>query len=193
MKKNKNKILNTNLQILITVIIAIIIIIAIIFAFGTKKTEPNGNHNLPSIASFDDCVNAGYPVMESYPRQCKVPDGQSFTEDIGNRLDKIDLIRLDNPQPNQQITSPLNIMGEAKGTWFFEAQFPVKIYDSNDNLLVSGIAQAQGEWMTEKFVPFVAKLEFTKPATSNGYLILGKDNPSGLPENSDQLKTPIKF
>jgi hypothetical protein len=34
------------------------------------------------IDSFEDCVFAGYPVMESYPRQCRANDGQNFVEDI---------------------------------------------------------------------------------------------------------------
>jgi serpin B len=32
------------------------------------------------IKNFNDCVAAGYPVMESYPRRCSVPGGQTFTE-----------------------------------------------------------------------------------------------------------------
>ncbi len=35
-----------------------------------------------SIDSFEDCAAAGNPVMESYPRQCRTPDGQHFTEII---------------------------------------------------------------------------------------------------------------
>ncbi len=35
------------------------------------------------INSFQECVDAGYPVMESYPRQCATPDGRTFTEIIG--------------------------------------------------------------------------------------------------------------
>jgi len=34
------------------------------------------------INSFDDCAKAGYPILESYPRQCKIPDGGSFIEDL---------------------------------------------------------------------------------------------------------------
>lgn len=30
------------------------------------------------IRSFEDCEKAGYPVMESYPRQCRTPDGRTF-------------------------------------------------------------------------------------------------------------------
>jgi hypothetical protein len=40
----------------------------------------NGTLCVPPILNFQGCVNAGYPVMESYPRQCKTPDGRSFTE-----------------------------------------------------------------------------------------------------------------
>ncbi len=31
------------------------------------------------IEDFEDCVEAGHPVMESYPEQCKTDDGQVFT------------------------------------------------------------------------------------------------------------------
>ena len=33
------------------------------------------------IDSFDDCVDAGYPVMESYPEQCMTDDGTVFVND----------------------------------------------------------------------------------------------------------------
>ena len=35
--------------------------------------------NDQTISSFEECVEAGYPVAESYPEQCFVPDGPSFT------------------------------------------------------------------------------------------------------------------
>jgi hypothetical protein len=35
-----------------------------------------------SIGSFEECVAAGYPVMESYPPQCRVPGGPSLTETL---------------------------------------------------------------------------------------------------------------
>jgi len=31
------------------------------------------------IEDFEDCVEAGYPVMESFPEQCMTDDGQTFT------------------------------------------------------------------------------------------------------------------
>jgi len=145
------------------------------------------------VQGFDDCVKAGYPVMESYPRQCKTPDGKTFAEDIGNELEKQDLIRINNPRPNQTIESPLSIEGKARGFWFFEASFPAKLYDEKGNLLGVAIAQAQDEWMTEDFVPFKANLEFSFSITQKGVLVLKKDNPSGLPENADELRIPVAF
>lgn len=35
-----------------------------------------------NVTSFEECVQAGYPVMESFPRQCKTPDGRNFVEQI---------------------------------------------------------------------------------------------------------------
>lgn len=34
------------------------------------------------INNFEDCVNDGNPVMESYPRQCKTIDGKIFVEEV---------------------------------------------------------------------------------------------------------------
>lgn len=34
------------------------------------------------INSFDECVLAGYPVMESFPEQCSVPGGETFVSDV---------------------------------------------------------------------------------------------------------------
>ncbi len=144
-------------------------------------------------ATFQECVDRGYPVMESYPRQCRTPEGRVFIEDIGNELEKADLIRVSNPRPNQSVASPLTINGEARGYWFFEASFPVVLFDAEGNTLAQGIAQAKSDWMTEDFVPFESELQFAAPATVEGNLVLKKDNPSGLPENDDELIVPVLF
>jgi hypothetical protein len=145
------------------------------------------------VQNFDDCVKAGFPVLETYPAQCQTPDKKTFTEDIGNELEKQDLIRITSPRPNQTIESPLTITGEARGFWFFEADFPVKIYDGNNKLLGVAVAQSQGEWMTENFVPFAATLDFSFSGTKKGVLVLEKDNPSGLAQNADELRVPVVF
>lgn len=144
------------------------------------------------ITNFADCVRMGESVMESYPRQCAYK-GKTFTEDIGNELAKQNLIVIDNPRPNQRVSSPLLITGRARGNWYFEASFPIKIVDANGLQLGIVPAQAIGDWMTTEFVPFTTTLTFTTPTTATGTLILQKDNPSGLPEHDDALEIPIVF
>jgi hypothetical protein len=107
---------------------------------------------------------------------------------------KKDLIVLDSPQPNEVIASPIVITGKARGPWYFEASFPVTLTDWDGLIIAEGHAEAQGDWMTEDFVPFKAMLTFTKPAYgTRGTLILKKDNPSGLPEHDDALEIPVLF
>ena len=145
------------------------------------------------ITNFEECVAAGNPVMESYPRQCS--DGTTtFTEVIDLAPQEELLIILDTPQPESVISSPLLLSGRARGTWFFEATFPVILTNWDGVIIAEGYATAQGDWMIEDFVPFTAELKFTKPEYGErGALILQKDNPSGLPENDDALEITIYF
>jgi hypothetical protein len=103
-------------------------------------------------------------------------------------------ITVTTPQPDQKVSSPLDIAGQARGYWFFEASFPIVLLDCNGQSLASGIATARGEWMTEEFVPFTASLTFTPPAgLKYGVLVFKKDNPSGLPENDAEIRVPVRF
>ncbi|HOZ36611.1 MAG TPA: hypothetical protein PLR18_02155 [bacterium] len=36
---------------------------------------------LAKIVNFDDCVKAGFPIMETYPLQCATLDGRNFTDE----------------------------------------------------------------------------------------------------------------
>ncbi len=177
----------------IIIVLLVLIIVVLVLGFFVFDVFRPMSPQTTVVTSFAECLAAGNPVMESYPRQCKSADGKSFTEDIGNELEKDDLIRIESPRPNATVASPLKVTGSARGTWFFEASFPVRITDSNGVELGVVPAQAQGEWMTEEFVRFEATLPFKAPTTDTGYLILEKDNPSGLPEHADELKIPIMF
>ena len=168
-------------------IISIIVLITLFWIWDNGQEEP------VAVSNFDQCVDRGYPVMESFPRQCRTPDGQVFVEDIGNEIEKIDLIRIDSPRPNILIESPLEIIGEARGFWFFEGDFPVKLLDENGQEIAIGFVKTSANWMTQDFIPFEGILEFEAPVTNRGVLILEKDNPSGLSENADELRIPVYF
>ncbi len=102
-------------------------------------------------------------------------------------------IKMDFPKSGDVVASPLEIKGEARGNWFFEASFPVVLVGVNEEVVAQGIATTKSDWMTELFVPFEAKLEFEYPNVDEGFLILKKDNPSGLPENDAEVKIPVLF
>jgi len=172
------------------ILISLALLLAIITAGVVLLT--NNNKVTKKVLDFDSCAATGVPIMESYPRQCRY-DNKTFVENIGNELEKTDLIRLDYPRPNQVISSPLTINGEARGSWFFEASFTVVLTNRDGLTIATGIATAKNDWMTENFVPFEAVLEFDKNQIpeNHGILILKKDNPSGLTEYDDALEVPV--
>lgn len=171
---------------LVGLLIILIAITIVIFA-SSKNTQ------VIEIDSFDSCVAAGYPIMDSYPEQCKTPDGRNFSREIGNELEHIETLLVSNPRPNQVVTTPLIVSGQARGIWFFEATFEVEMLDDLDNSLGVGYVTATEEWMTEDFVPFTGELQFSLPSTETGTLVIRNANPSGLPEHQKELRMPVRF
>lgn len=110
---------------------------------------------------------------------------------------KNDFIVLENVRPGDYIDpgKPLGLIGKARGNWYFEASFPIEILDRHANILASGYATAQGEWMTTEFVPFKAEIKFTKIPADNsfGKIVLKKDNPSDMRELDDALEVLVYF
>lgn len=117
------------------------------------------------------------------------PEPSLLYEDNSNDL--VDFIRLSTPAINAEVSSALHLEGEARGTWFFEASFPVVVYDKKGNTIGSGYAEATDNWMTEEFVPFKADLVLTSVVAGPGTIELKKDNPSGNPELDKSLYVPI--
>ncbi len=102
------------------------------------------------------------------------------------------LIVVDSPAPGARVSSPLLIRGRARGTWFFEGDFPVVLLDAKGNVVARRFCTAKGEWMTRDFVPFEGTLTFEKPVPGGrGTLVLRKHNPTDRPEHDDALSVPI--
>lgn len=160
-----------------------------------------------AINSFEACAEAGYPVMESYPARCAVPGGATFTQStptptpaststpsptmspLGSPTSE--LIQVTSPTRDAQVSSPIEIRGQARGPWYFEASFPVAFEDAQGNILAQTPAQAQGEWMTEAWVPFAATLTLPTSFTGPGTVVFEKSNPSGLPEHAAIVRVPV--
>lgn len=122
-----------------------------------------------------------------YVWNAQTPTGPQST---WNNADE-DMIKLDLVRPGVTVLPKFIVSGEARGQWYFEASFPVEVLDKDGKQIGQGIAQAQGEWMTEEFVPFRAELnvgDYSGPAT----LVLKKDNPSGIEKNDASLSVPVE-
>lgn len=189
-----------------TLIITAIVIILIVIIGGVFSAKNSGNGSKEetpeptAVTSFQQCADAGYPVQESYPRKCITPEGQSFTEltQGNNQNAKItyknatdDMIKVKLPYPGAVTAKKFNVIGTARGTWFFEASFPVKVLDKNGKVLATAIAHAQDEWMTTEFVPFIAEVKVPESYIGPATLILEKDNPSGLAKNAASISFPF--
>lgn len=109
-------------------------------------------------------------------------------------------IYIEYPAKGEEISSPLTVSGVAKGSWFFEASFPLILTDWDGRIIAQSYATAQGEWMTTDYVRFSGEMKFAKPENptnqdyaKRGYLIFKKDNPSDLPEHDDAREIQIFF
>ena len=170
-------------------ILALIIGLSIWWYMSREETT------VPMVFSFEDCEAAGYPVMESYPRQCRTPDGRTYAEEIPEQFTydraSTDLIVVDLPTPGAVTGKEFRVSGKARGYWFFEASFPIEVLDKDGNQLFIGPVQADGEWMTENFVPFKVDIKVPETYIGKATVILRNDNPSGMPENDKSVSFPI--
>jgi hypothetical protein len=171
-------------------VLAVALVVIGSWMYVNKKSQTGNEPTWASITTFEECAKL-YPIMESYPEQCKTPDGRNFVRDISGDLK--DLIVVDSPKANDVVSSPLVVTGKARGNWFFEASFPVSVEDADGMVLGTGIASTKEEWMTTEFVSFSAQIDFSSSPAKTGMLVLKKDNPSGLPEHDKELRIPIQF
>jgi len=65
-------------KIVVGIIVILLIIVAGVFFW---QNQPK---NEVVINSFEECVAAGNPVMESYPEQCRTEDGKLFVRELPN-------------------------------------------------------------------------------------------------------------
>ena len=96
--------------------IEILIAIAVVFAVGLIFLSIDIFK--PQVSNFEECANAGYQVMESYPRRCKTPDGKVFTEEVD--IDKEEDEEEDVKQSKQ------------KAKQWVEQNAPTYVYDGQD-------------------------------------------------------------
>lgn len=129
----------------------------------------------------------GY-IQHSFVEMENLSSGNAFVS-----AHKKDSIKIRRPSAHEVIKSPFNVLGEARGDWFFAGDFPVKLIDGGGNTIRVAIAKAQGDSATEEFVPFLVRIDFDVEETIDGAIVFQKDNPTGRPENDFEFVLPVVF
>ena len=165
-----------NLLILIFVLMIVTVLSFYFFVFKPEEVKP--------------------VICPDEQKEC--PDG-TFVKKIPPKCEfescpgEEDGILIFSPKRNEKIKSSIKIEGQARGLWFFEAQFNAKLFDENENFLGEAILTAKSDWMTENFVSFEGELIFMNPSSESGVLRFLSANPSGLPEHQMIFDVPVQF
>lgn len=65
---------NLNTKTLVIIAIILVLLAGLIISMSQSPSQA-------VISSFQECADAGYPIMESYPEQCRTPDGRTFVNE----------------------------------------------------------------------------------------------------------------
>ncbi|HLD71800.1 MAG TPA: Gmad2 immunoglobulin-like domain-containing protein, partial [Candidatus Peribacteraceae bacterium] len=167
-------------------LVAAVVILSGAFYVACKDTGC-GFMTVQAIDSFEECAAAGYPIMESYPRQCRVPGGQTYTEVIDEEV-RAGNINVSSPAEHDVISSPVMITGEAR---VFENEFNYRVKDTDGTVLAEGHATALSPDMG-LFGPFSIETEFDEPIGASGTIeVFNFSAKDGSEEN--MVIVPVEF
>lgn len=95
----------------------------------------------------------------------------------------------------EEVSFPFTVRGEARGFWFFEGSAPLYVVDERDVVVGSGFIEAEGDWMTERFVPFsgTVSLRGEVKRGSDLAVVLERHNASGLPQHDASVRIPVSY
>ncbi len=175
-------------------ILAVVLFIVLVAGFIGVFTLP-GRHTEPAQNQQHDVTPAQNPDASSQTTsEGSVEANSSGSNHAGSVAEIDNIIEVTAPLIGSTVASPLTITGQARGAWYFEASAPYELRNAQGNVIAQGHVTAQGEWMTDDFVPFKAIVTFpAQPKGSMGTLVLHNDNPSGDPSREKTLQIPLKF
>lgn len=65
---------------IVTSLILIIVGVAVGYYLGYDQGFQRAING--SITTFEECAAAGNPILETYPEQCRTPDGKQFVKQV---------------------------------------------------------------------------------------------------------------
>ncbi len=92
-----------------TLIIVTILAIVLVTIIAVGIALFINNQRANAISNYEQCVQAGHPILESYPEQCVTPDGKSFTRQLTDAEKKL----LEDSSYEQDGKLPASIYGSS--------------------------------------------------------------------------------
>ncbi|HCC22823.1 TPA: hypothetical protein DF272_01440 [Candidatus Falkowbacteria bacterium] len=172
------------LLVIIIVLLAALLGLAAFFYFGERAAEPTDNTN--STTDITDVANGANGSRSDDSNTNSDPR----TNQPSNTRPVDELIRVVSPKVGDTVSNPIQYSGEARGQFYFEGSFPVRLETPSGKIIAQSFATAQGEWMTENFVPFTGQLTFNYADIEDGRLnlVFEKDNAGDLPLTANDRK-----
>lgn len=134
----------------------------------------------------------GMYLISAYPAESDLIDiYDQILEYI--RLDTEIEVSVDQPESGATIGSPVTVVGQAPGTWFFEAVLPISIETVDGEVLAEEIFVTDQDWMTEVLLDFSLEIEFESPDANFGFIKIIKNDVSNIPRNKHFFYWPIRF
>ena len=155
----------------IIVIIVLFLIICVMTWF--LVTTPRNPNTVPAVATTTPTAPVPAPAAAS----SKAPLSAS--------------VSVSSPLPNASVGKTFTVEGVAPNGWYNEAVFPIQVRDGDDDLIASGQGMAESDWTVSGPVRFHATIRLSQTYSGPADLILLRDNPSGLPQNEDEVTIPI--
>lgn len=72
-------------QLIIGITLTVVVLVSLAFMrtfYRTFEHESKSTNGVTQILTYEDCVAAGYPILETFPEQCKTADGTTFTREL---------------------------------------------------------------------------------------------------------------
>jgi hypothetical protein len=101
------------------------------------------------------------------------------------------LASITSPMMGAQSKSPLVVTGIAPNNWYFEASFPARLVDLNNQVLAEAPAQAQTDWTVQGPVAFKAALSFVVLTETHATLVLQEDMPGENNPSPREVRIPV--
>ncbi len=158
----------TKIRIAISTTICLILLVVFLLLRGNLVRK---------VASFDECVDAGFAVTDALPSRCLDAEGTVHTEYVGNIVEMMDVIRITKPKRNTVVISPVIVEGEVLDAWFLNGTFTATLVDARGAILGTSKVESQPGVRTGGFTRFSTKLDWNTSISKevHGTLFLQKN------------------